>query len=155
MDYAVQLLAQHDIQNHLVRGLHADGADGAEVADGFFDVVFDDAVGGGDAGAAEGEDGGLDGAGDAGGDLHGAADLGAVADHAGNVADHVLDGGAHLLVGAALQVDDATGGAGGGDHAAAEGRQFAQIAFDMDGHEIAQDKRPGEGIVTDSGCGWT
>ncbi len=115
------LFAKHDVEDHAVRFLHAPGAEGAEVADRLLDVVFDDAVGRRDAGASKGQHGRLDGARDAARDLHRAAYLGPVADHAGDVAGHVLDGVADLLVAAALEIDDAAGGAGRGHDAAAEG----------------------------------
>ena len=50
------LFAEHDVQDHVVCGFHAGGADGANVLDGFFYVIVYDAVGGGDAGAFEGKD---------------------------------------------------------------------------------------------------
>ena len=38
------LFADHDVQDHVVCMLHADGADAAEVLDGLLDVLFNDAV---------------------------------------------------------------------------------------------------------------
>ena len=38
------LFAHHDVKDHVVGVLHADRADAAEVLNGLFDVVLDDAV---------------------------------------------------------------------------------------------------------------
>ena len=43
------LFADHDVQDHVVGVLHADGADAAEVPDGLFYVFFDYSVVLGDA----------------------------------------------------------------------------------------------------------
>ena len=130
---ARRLLAEHYVEDHFVGGFHAGGAEGAEVADSLLDIIVDDAVGGGDAGAAHGEDGGLDGAGHARGHFHRAAHLRSVAHHPGDVPGHILDGGADLLVSPALQPDYSAGGAGGGHDAAAEGGEFSEEGFDVDG----------------------
>ena len=42
MDYG--LFADHDVKDHVVGMLHADGADAAEVLDGLLDILFDDTV---------------------------------------------------------------------------------------------------------------
>ena len=38
------LFTYHDVQDHVVGMLHADGADAAEVLDGLLDILFDDTV---------------------------------------------------------------------------------------------------------------
>lgn len=103
------LFADHDIQNHVVCILHADGAYLSQVHDGLLDVFLNDAVVLRDAGAFHGKDCRLDGSGDSGGHFQGAADLGPVTYHSGDVAYHVLDGCAYLGVAASTEPCDAAG----------------------------------------------
>ena len=106
----------------MVGGLHAGRTYGADVADGLFHIVLDNAVGGGNAGPAKGQDGALNSAGHTAGHFHGTTHLGPITHHAGDIPGYVLDGGANLLISAALQVHYAAGAAGRGHYAAAEGR---------------------------------
>ena len=55
MGFPCPLFADHDVQNHVVGALHADGAYAPEILNGLFDVLFDDSFVLGDADPFSGE----------------------------------------------------------------------------------------------------
>ena len=75
-------------------------------------------------------------------DFGGAAGLGAVADHAGINGHRIDDGVGNLLVPPAVQVTDAGPSAAPGGGGAAVGGKAADPGFQMDGHQVGDDKGP-------------
>ena len=126
------VLLHHDVQDGPVGLHHAGGADLPHVADGLLRRGAADAVRGLEDHVAHGQLSAHDGGVGGGGQLQCAADLAAVADHAGEVAAHVDDGLADLLVGAAHQPHHGgRGGGGGGDAAPAGGGELAGEDLDV------------------------
>ena len=129
----------HDLQNGPVGLHHARGTDPAHIADGLLGGSAADAVRGLEDHIAHRQIGAHHGGVGGGSQLQCAADLAAVADHAGEVAAHIDDGLADLLVRAAHEPHHGGRGCrGGGNAAAAGGGQLAGKGLDIDVQHVGE-----------------
>ena len=133
----VFLLVRHDVEHHVVGGIHGLLANRREVVYALVDIVVDDALGRGDLMVLHGEQRGKESGGHARANLYAAGGLGPVANHAGEIGDHVLYGGAHAAVVASHEINYATTRARACHDTATECRQRAKVAVKAVGRSAA------------------
>ena len=82
---------RHNIEHHIIGGLHRIGTDRGKVVDALIHIIIYDALGRSHALALHGKERRKKGGAHTRRDLQGAAWLGTIADHTGKVCHHVLD----------------------------------------------------------------
>ena len=129
---------RHDVEHHVVGGIHGLLANRREIVYALVDIVVYDALGSGDLMALHGEEGGEKRGRHSRTNLYAARWLRAVANHAREVCHHVLYRGAHATVVASHEIDNATTRARARHHAATECRQRAKALLDIDGGKMRE-----------------
>ena len=129
---------RHDVEHHVVGGIHGLLANRREIVYALVDVVVYDALGSGYLMVLHGEEGGKEGGRHSRTNLYAARRLGSVANHAREVCHHVLYRGAHATVVASHEIDNATARARASHHAATECRQRAKALLDIDGGKMRE-----------------
>lgn len=129
---------RHDVEHHVVSGIHGLLANRREIVNALVDIVVYDALGSGYLMALHGEEGGEKRGRNSRTNLYAARRFGSVANHARKVCHHVLYRGAHATVVASHEIDNATARARACHHAATECRQRAKALLDIDGGKMRE-----------------
>lgn len=141
---------RHDVEDDIVGLVHTIVAEVAEITDRVVDISLAEAVGSIDNDIVASQFGAYEGTIEACRHFERAAWLSAVADEAGDSVDLILDSEADLLEGSAFEEHDTRHSADRSIDDAAQSRQAANAALDIDRGEMAEDESACDFFVVDT-----